>query len=409
MHAGELVWILLQIEELPLRRIGRVARIGQSHSVGVVVDQLVAVGAHAVVRPDVVHVVVVLVEPVVVGVPHGSRIRRGQELHEAAALHALGRRDPGEVEQGLRDVDVRDERLRAPAGGDAGGIAEHERHPQRLLVHEPLVEPAVLAEVEALVGRVDRDRVVEPAALVQEVGERLHALVHRGDAAQVVLHVALVLPQGALRVAQLGGRILLEVDVREVVRDAHRGVVGGCAAAVVVVVEGGRQRDRIREQIRVPRVRKPGAVRGLVPHQHAIGLVALRLHPRQRVVGDDVGDVALVAHRAVRRVELRIEVLALIRQHLPVIEAHGVVFRAVAEVPLAEHRGAVARRLERRDEGLVVVRQGRGERGDGARVAVGAGEEGRATRRAQRVLHQRAVEAHPGGRDRVDSWRGVHD
>ena len=31
---------------------------------------------------------------------------------------------------------------------------------QRLLVHEPLVVPAVVAEEEALVGRVDDDRVV---------------------------------------------------------------------------------------------------------------------------------------------------------------------------------------------------------------------------------------------------------
>ena len=65
-------------------------------------------------------------------------------------------------------------------------------------------------------------------------------------------------------------------------------------------------------------------------------------------IGDDVGDVAtrvgLLAHR---RVEHRIDVGALSRQDLPAVEARGI----AAQVPLADHTGVVAARLQQLRDG----------------------------------------------------------
>src|SRR3546814_9426601 len=58
---------------------------------------------------------------------------------------------------GRREVDVRCDRLRL-ARPKARRIANQERHLQRFLVDEPLVEPAMLAEKEALIRGVEIGR-----------------------------------------------------------------------------------------------------------------------------------------------------------------------------------------------------------------------------------------------------------
>ena len=77
------------------------------------------------------------------------------------------------------------------------------RRRQALLVHEALVEPAVLAEEEALVGRVDDDRVVGEPFRVEAVEQPADVLVDRCHAAQVILHVELVRPAAQLVAFQL--------------------------------------------------------------------------------------------------------------------------------------------------------------------------------------------------------------
>ena len=66
---------------------------------------------------------------------------------------------PGGVEERRREVDVERHRVAPRARLDRRRPADEERHAQRLLVHEPLVEQAVVAEEEALVAGVDDDRV----------------------------------------------------------------------------------------------------------------------------------------------------------------------------------------------------------------------------------------------------------
>ena len=79
----------------------------------------------------------------------------------------------------------------------------------------------MVAEEEALVGRVHHDRVVELAALIEPIDEPADVVVDGGDAAQVVLHVPLVLPERLPARSRVRRAGLLQVAGVEVVGDPH--------------------------------------------------------------------------------------------------------------------------------------------------------------------------------------------
>ena len=155
--------------------------------------------------------------------------------------------------------------------------ADQERHAQRFLVHEALVEHAVVAEEESLVARVDHDGVLREALPIEEVEQAPDVVVHRLDGRQVVLHVALILPAGerlagqryALAVAndrhrvrfgsepacQLGAgesrrRLQLEIAPRQVGRDALLVLVQRIGARGVRVPERRRLGNPARRELR---------------------------------------------------------------------------------------------------------------------------------------------------------------
>ena len=274
-------------------------------------------------------------------------------------------------------------------GGDRARVRHEEWHPDRLLVHEPLVEPAVVAEEEALVRPVEEHGVVEVAAVAQPPHEPADVVVDGGHAGEVVLHVALVLPQRLVLARKPLRDGLFQVHLGEVVGNAHGRPAGGVGAGGEVVGEGARHRDlavRVHAGMRV--VRFPGPVRGLVPDQEAPRLAAVeRAEPADREVGDEVGGVAGLDAEPVRGEEPGVVVLALVDEGVPVVEAVRVVADpvglAVAHVPLADEAGAVAGVPQGGDEGGL---RGVDERVEGAHavdVAVGAGQQGRAARGAE--------------------------
>ena len=75
---------------------------------------------------------------------------------------------------------------------------------ERLLEDPALVEPAVLAQVEALVGRVDDDGVVGQPLVVEELQQAADPLVDGLDAAEVVVEVAVVLPAHEVLALEIG-------------------------------------------------------------------------------------------------------------------------------------------------------------------------------------------------------------
>ena len=65
---------------------------------------------------------------------------------------------------------------------------------ERLLIHETLVEPSMLAHVETLVRGVDNHCVLKESMLAKILNDTTHVAVNRMDHTHIVVHIALILP-----------------------------------------------------------------------------------------------------------------------------------------------------------------------------------------------------------------------
>ena len=279
----------------------------------------------------------------------------------------------------------------------ASGEIDEQRRAERLLIHEALVEPSVLAHVEPLVGGVDNHRVVEHVVVLEILDDAPHIAVDGVDHAHVVVHVALVFPLGKL----LAGKVLLlefsddgvvvgvplgalrgrhahvvgatplferlvgrvdlvlvvghleVVDHVHILDDAHFLLLGRQAPLIVVVEIVGKRIGHVVVEVEVARVGTPHAVGGLVVEEQAEGLrlVALVAHPVYGQVGDDVGHVALSLHGLSIVDEGGIVVVALTGEDVPIVEACWV----AGEVPLADDAGFVAGLLQQFWKGLLAA------------------------------------------------------
>ncbi|GIT31016.1 MAG: hypothetical protein Ct9H300mP1_30620 [Planctomycetaceae bacterium] len=128
----------------------------------------------------------------------------GEQRTEAQALHVGGDVRVGQVEKRLGEVQVADQVSVDAAGSDVPGPADHQRHPVALLVHEPLVEPSVVAQVEALVGGIDHDGVFGQTGLVEVIQDPADVVVDAGDAPEEILDVPLILPADQVLALELG-------------------------------------------------------------------------------------------------------------------------------------------------------------------------------------------------------------
>ena len=348
-----------------------------------------------------------------------------EERTEAAPLHVGRSRDAGHVEEGLGEVDVRDEGLVDRTRGGDAGPAHEERRADGLLEDPALIEPAMLAEVEALVGRVDDDGVREQALLLEVLQDAADVVVDRLHAAEVIVHVALVAPLD--QVATLGLRPLVGLVDRTIVGVPDLGLLGRDAGRVdelhVERVDGLGQghvlvADRvgaigvvIEQRVRLgvdtslvpPEVReigRPFAVRGLLlaHQQEGLGLVALG-QPAEGDVGGDIRHVTRSLHDAGGRLHGRVVIDTLPQEDLPEVETG----RVGVEVPLADHRGLVTGGLQEfRERRLGPVEDGVGVVVETVPVGILAGQDHRAARAADGVRDQRPVEAHAFPGDPVD-------
>ena len=244
------------------------------------------------------------------------------------------------------------------------------------------------------------------------------AVVHRLDGRQVVLHVALVFPaderfagqRHALSVAENRHRVRLgreplrelrpgearrrrqlQVAVGQIGRDALLVLVQRVGARRVRVPERDRLRNPLRGELRGVRfARLPRPMRRLVVHHQEERLVARAvLEKVEGPVGDDLGGVSTgVGLLVARRVEHGIAVRTLAGQDLPAIETGGI----AAQVPLADHAGVVAARLQqprhRHARAVEPV-----EHGHAVQVRVLAGQNRGPARRADRVGGKDAASA----------------
>ncbi len=125
-------------------------------------------------------------------------------------------RRTGDVEEGAGEVDEADDLAVGAAGLDDAGPADHERRAQGFFKDPALVEPAVLAEVEALIAAENDHGVVCEAVFVEVVEHSAHVFIHGLHAGEVVVHVALVAPfhevatgRGGLAILCIAGFVVL--------------------------------------------------------------------------------------------------------------------------------------------------------------------------------------------------------
>ena len=389
---------------------------------------------------------------VVVVVEAGSPVLRwvsGQERPEAPSLHVRRDLHACDVQERGGEVQVRDDRGGRRTRSSDARPAHDERRAERLLVHPALVVPPVLAEVEALVGRVHDHGVVGETGFIQPVEDPSQIVVDRCDGPEVVLDVSLVLPPREVVAPETGrakglvprsvGRVPLRllllghaleccrlplgkvrsrlrlqlqvVDVEHVPGDRHLLVRGRRSTPRVVVEQRLRLRDRLAVVLRqVIRAGHPAPMRRLVlehEHEGLVGVAALG-QPLERQVGHDVRDVTFAPARrgrvGIRVQKIRVVVRSLSGQHLPVVETGG---RAL-EMPFPDHGGLVAglaEQLGERDlrsvEHVRVVSHS-------IQMAVKPGLNHRARRGADRVGDHGPVEPHSPVREAVDV-RGLVD
>ena len=273
-----------------------------------------------------------------------------QQRRQAPALHRLGDLAPGQVDDGGGDVDVEHHTGRPgpPPGLVQAGIGHDQRHPDRVLIQQPAVAEAPLAEEHAVVAGEDDDGVVGRAEVVQLLH---HPAQHHVDAADhpvVALHVGLEQLGGAepgpppLPVLAAADEVGLAFD--EVGPGRWR--CGDDRVAVEVVDAGGP--DVLLGVVVL-------AVGGVEADRQAEGAAALGPPPAQEVddlVAGDVGQVAPAAVGPALEVVVRPPVLEVVE----VVE-HGAeggrlgldVHVAVALDPeLADEAGGIAGPLQHR-------------------------------------------------------------
>src|SRR5205807_8097511 len=107
------------------------------------------------------------------------------------------------------------------SGVNDARVTHQERHPDRFLVHQTLVKPAVVAQEKALVGSINHDRVLRQTLGIQIIEHSADVVVQALDAAQIVLDVILVTPLAESVSLKVRGDITLQVGLVHVLPDPH--------------------------------------------------------------------------------------------------------------------------------------------------------------------------------------------
>ena len=414
-------------------------------------DELITVGTYTVVLAHhvVCRIVVVVVVDALAPVLHVVAVV--EYRHERTSRHVLRLRNAGESEERRSIVDVLHKAVAYRAGLGVTRIAHDERCAQRLLVHEALVEPAVLAHVEALVGGVYNHCVVGESVLVEIVEHTAHALVNTCYYGHIVADVNLILP--VVEVLALELRLEQTTVAREVVASpsralfgshtvylAHKSVVriltvgvvevehlrhfevllpthvarnrhllraSGRAARSIVVVEVLWHRElHVVVHAEIFQICLPVAVRRLMVKEQAerFRRVAV-LDEVESMVGGEVCRVALLHDELVVGVGatiLRVPVLSLVVIHMIVVEA----LRVATHVPLAHNGCLIASLLQQFGEERARGVDALAQLALSVLMTVLTGHKAGARRRRERVLDEGAVEAHATLSESVDirSW-----
>ncbi len=296
-------------------------------------------------------------------------------------LHFRRGGDPGQVEKQRGKVDIKDHVGIDRAGFGHGRVAQYEGHTERLLIHEPLVVPAMITEEKALIRGVDHHGVFGQVMLIKEIEQASDIIVDTGDNAQILLDILLINPTTQLPLRQLMGNLAFEIGNGHIFVETHFGLTRGGGATDVIVMQGWRLGDiLIQVEVGVLLIGIPGTVRRLVVDHHTEGAAGITfIEPVEAHICDQVSDITATGlpGAAVRAIEnkLRVVVAPLAGENGPVVETGRAMFGTLAEVPLAENGGLVACGLQQLGvSGKAIIERG-GERGGPIDVVIGAGQD----------------------------------
>ena len=267
--------------------------------------------------------------------------RERQQVHTVDDA-VRGYRSSGCGRDGREDIDVADRRRDARAGRDSGGPAHEERYADaalevgRLPAAQRRIEPGQVDVVRrAVVVGEDHQRVLIETLRAQGLHHPADAAVQRADHRRVDAQpvVGDVRERLVILARRLQGRV--------------RCVVGEVEEERAVAVGLDHAHRMIGEVV--------GEVAVRPEHLAIVEAYAPRLHCPKKLI-DRVGVGAGVDHaRVVRRQKHGATMLQ--RQRLVEAVCVGAEARAVAEMPLADLRGMVARALQQPREGDLGLRQ----------------------------------------------------
>ena len=95
--------------------------------------------------------------------------------------------------EGRRHIDILNQCVHLGSRADLTRPTNQERRGKRLVIHEALIVPAMLSEIETLIAAIANDGIFRQAGLFEIVENATDILVISLHAAQVVVNVALVL------------------------------------------------------------------------------------------------------------------------------------------------------------------------------------------------------------------------
>src|SRR5580698_8142362 len=173
-----------------------------------VMDQLVALGADTVVGANAFRIrpLEIFVKPFLAEGRVGSFCQR----KNAFSLHVLWNRHAGKIEKGWRQVGIENHLIADCSGGNALGIANHQWHADRWLVHQALIEEAPFAKEKSMVRTLHDGGVVENIFLFEIAEDAADVLVHRYQTGVVVFHDAFMRSTGNVR--RGGSDLVLGID-----------------------------------------------------------------------------------------------------------------------------------------------------------------------------------------------------
>ena len=168
--------------------------------------------------------------------------------------------------------------------------------------------------------------------------------------------------------------------------NAHAGVQRGFGAVAVVVIKRIWIGNLVRVVVVILGVVFPRAMRRFMMAHHKEGpLFVASFDPVDTLIGDDIRRIALFDNALAVFNHIGIKVLALSRQHRPVVKASGAVLWPLVQVPFPDDGRLVAGILKVFSHVRHAVVEAGRKRGDAVYVIVGPCQNGCATGRADAI------------------------